>query len=101
MSIIKGVFVTAQHPDGVKPVMRGGVTVGPPADPHFRQYTGTVPVTLLRAYRLSWRGERTYLRKGQQVYLLSWPDGTYQLVETPESMFHFDESPTEGVDFRF
>jgi hypothetical protein len=101
MSIVNGVFVTPQRPTGTKPVRQGMLTVGQPADPHFRQYTDAVPVTLLRAYRFSWRGERTYLRKGEQVYLLSWPDGTYRLVESPRSMHHFDESPTEGVDFTF
>lgn len=101
MSIIKGVFTTPQHPDGVKPLVQGMASVGQPADPRFQEYFDAVPVTLLRAYRFSWQGERIYLRKGAQVYLLSWPDATYRLVEAPRSVHHFDTEPTEGVDFTF
>lgn len=101
MSIIKGVFWTLQYPGGVKPVMRGTMSIGQPRDPHFQEYGEAVPVTLLRAYRFSRRGERVYLPKGAEVYLLAWPDATYHLVETPQSLHHFDDAPTEGVDFSF
>ena len=102
-SIINGVYVTPQHPTGVRPRRHNGFTPPSehPADPHFVHFTDTVPVTLLRAYRFSWRGERVYLRIGTVVYLMSWPDGTYHLVEDPRSVHHFDDTPTEGVDFRF
>jgi hypothetical protein len=102
MSIIKGVHVTPQHPNGVKPTMLGyGFSTGKPANPHFREYAEVVPVSLLRAYRYGWRGERVYLPKGTQVYLIAWPDATYRLLSKPQSVHHFDETPTEGVDFSF
>ena len=101
MSIVKGVFVTPQNPDGVKPTMQGMRTVGRPADPHFAQYTQTVPVKLLHPYRRSWRGSSVYVGTRAPAYLIAWPDGTYHLIENPQSMFHFDDTPTEGVDFTF
>ena len=101
MSIVKGVFATPQSPKGVKSTMVGGLEKGRPADPHFKQYTQSIPVTLLRAYHFNWRGERKTLSKGAQVYLIAWPGGEYHLVENPVSAHHFDDTPTEGVDFTF